>query len=105
MNAPLQVRGHNGTVTYDGQFVTIARTGFLARATVGKGEKRIPLRHITAVQLKPGLAEGHYNLGIALTEFDRGHLAGRSQPDQLPGPHVRVPGERTEHGQLVQPGS
>ncbi len=48
----LSVKGHNGTVTFDGSTVTITRTGFLARATVGKGEKRIPLRHITAVQFK-----------------------------------------------------
>jgi len=45
--------GHNGQVTFDGHFVTIVRKGFLARATIGKGEKRIPLSSITAVQLKP----------------------------------------------------
>ncbi|WP_353353551.1 DUF4429 domain-containing protein [Intrasporangium sp. DVR] len=38
---------------FDGDFVTIKRTGFLARASVGKGEKRIPLSSITAVQWKP----------------------------------------------------
>jgi hypothetical protein len=48
-------KGHTGTVIFDGQFVTIVRTGALARMTVGKGEKRIPLRSITAVQWKkPG---------------------------------------------------
>lgn len=46
-------RGYNGTITFDGHVVSIVRTGFMARATVGKGEKRIPLRHITAVQMKP----------------------------------------------------
>ncbi len=50
---PLEVRGHNGTVRFDGITVTIARIGFLARASVGKGEKQIPLRAITAVQFKP----------------------------------------------------
>jgi hypothetical protein len=49
----LPVRGRNGTVTFDGATVVIARSGFVARATIGKGEKRIPLRHITAVQFKP----------------------------------------------------
>lgn len=49
----IEVRGHNGTIRFDGQTVTILRTGFLARATVGKGEKHIPLRHITSVQFKP----------------------------------------------------
>lgn len=48
-------KGHSGTVTFDGQFVTISREGILARASHGKGEKRIPLRSISAVQWKePG---------------------------------------------------
>lgn len=49
----MQVKGHNGTVSFYGTFVTITRKGFLARATVGKGEKRIPVGQITAVQFKP----------------------------------------------------
>lgn len=49
----VEVRGHNGTVVLDRDFVTITRTGFLARATLGKGEKRIPVASITAVQWKP----------------------------------------------------
>ena len=49
----MEVKGHNGTVDFDGDFVTIKRTGFLARASIGKGEKRIPLSSITAVQWKP----------------------------------------------------
>jgi hypothetical protein len=48
-----EVKGHNGTVMFDGHFVSIRRTGFLARATVGKGEKRIPVASISAVQFKP----------------------------------------------------
>lgn len=45
--------GHNGTLSFDGRFVTITRKGGLARMTVGKGEKRIPLKSITGVQWKP----------------------------------------------------
>jgi hypothetical protein len=45
--------GHTGQVSFDGVFVTITRKGFRARATVGKGEKRIPLSSIVAVQWKP----------------------------------------------------
>jgi hypothetical protein len=48
-----EVKGKTGTVIFDGNFVTIQRKGFVARATVGKGEKRIPLPSISAVQLKP----------------------------------------------------
>jgi hypothetical protein len=49
----ITARGHNGTVTFDGVFITITRKGFLARVSVGKGEKRIPLASVTAVQWKP----------------------------------------------------
>lgn len=49
----LEVKGYNGTVTFDGRTVMIIRKGFLARASVGKGEKQIPLAHLTAVQFKP----------------------------------------------------
>jgi len=50
---PTEVQGRNGVVSFDGPFVTINRKGFVARATVGKGEKRIPVGSISAVQLKP----------------------------------------------------
>ena len=49
----MEVKGHNGTVTFDGNFVTIVRKGGLARITVGKGDKRIPLHSVTSVQIKP----------------------------------------------------
>lgn len=53
---PVVAKGVNGTVVFDGQAVTIQRTGALARMTVGKGEKRIPVKSITAVQWKPATA-------------------------------------------------
>ena len=49
----MRVKGHTGTISFDGAFVTIERTGLLARASVGKGEKCIPVGQITAVQFKP----------------------------------------------------
>ena len=49
----ISAKGHNGTVYFDGRFVTIKRSGFLARASVGKGEKRIPITSIQAIQWKP----------------------------------------------------
>lgn len=49
----IAAKGHTGTVVFDGAFVTIRRTGALARLSVGKGEKRIPLASITSVQWKP----------------------------------------------------
>ena len=50
---PLQVKGWTGQVAFDGDFVTIDRKGFLARTSIGKGQKRIPLGSISAVQWKP----------------------------------------------------
>ncbi|WP_405580695.1 DUF4429 domain-containing protein [Streptomyces sp. NBC_01092] len=49
----IDVKGHTGQVQFDGQFVTITRTGFGARLTVGKGEKRLHIAQISAVQWKP----------------------------------------------------
>jgi tetratricopeptide (TPR) repeat protein len=49
----VHAKGHNGQVHFDGVYVTITRKGFLARTSVGKGEKRIPLTAISAVQWKP----------------------------------------------------
>ncbi len=49
----IEVKGRNGQVRFDGQHVTIIREGFIARASVGKGEKRLHTSQITAVQWKP----------------------------------------------------
>lgn len=49
----MDAQGHNGHVSFDGQFVTITRIGALARMSVGKGSKSIPVSSITAVQVKP----------------------------------------------------
>lgn len=48
----LEARGTNGTMTFDGVYVTITRTG-MARLTLGKGDKRIPVFSISSVQWKP----------------------------------------------------
>lgn len=53
MSDAIEVKGYNGTVIFDGRSITILRKGFLARSTIGKGEKQIPLAHVTAVQFKP----------------------------------------------------
>lgn len=51
----LEAKGTNGQVHFDGTFVRIKRKGILARGTVGKGEKSIPIGSITSVQWKePG---------------------------------------------------
>jgi hypothetical protein len=51
----LEAKGHNGTLEFNGKMVVIKRTGLLAKLSTGSGEKRIPLKHISAVQWKePG---------------------------------------------------
>ncbi|MFE0794726.1 DUF4429 domain-containing protein [Streptomyces mutabilis] len=49
----IEVKGHNGQIVFDGQYVTITRRGFLARTSVGKGEKRFHISQISSVQWKP----------------------------------------------------
>ena len=49
----MEIKGHTETVLFDRDFISIERKGFLARASVGKGSKRIPLASVTAVQWKP----------------------------------------------------
>lgn len=63
----ITAKGHNGTVTFDGRFVIITREGVLARMTMGKGEKKIPLRSLAAVQWKePGsLVNGYIQFTIS----------------------------------------
>src|SRR6266516_3356853 len=62
----MEVKGHTGTVKFDGRMITIFRKGFLARSSVGKGEKQIPLAHLTAVQFKPAgpLVNGYIQFTI-----------------------------------------
>ena len=48
----ITAKGHTGTVSFDGRMVTISHEGKTARFTHGQGEKRIPLRSVTAVEWK-----------------------------------------------------
>lgn len=61
----ITAKGTNGTLAFDGSFVTITRTG-LARLTIGKGDKRIPLTSIAGVEWKPAgpLAYGFLQISI-----------------------------------------
>ncbi|MFI0718433.1 DUF4429 domain-containing protein [Streptomyces sp. NPDC021224] len=73
----LSAKGTNGTIHFDGQTVTIERTGFSARVLVGGGEKRIPVASITAVQWrKASLATGFIQFTLA------GGVERRSKPGQ-----------------------
>lgn len=61
----IEAAGQGGQMLFDGQYVTITRNGFLARATHGRGDKKIPLTAISAVQWKPaGMTNGFIQLSI-----------------------------------------
>jgi hypothetical protein len=94
----IEAKGHSGTVTFDGQSVIITRESFLARATVGKGRKSIPLDSITAVQWKaagalvngyiqftiPGGNEGRSRMGSATIDAGRDENAVVFTRKQMP---------------------
>lgn len=62
----VSAKGTNGTITFDGRVITIDRKGFIARSTVGKGTKAIPVTNVIAVQWKPaGLTAGAISFTIA----------------------------------------
>jgi hypothetical protein len=52
----LIAKGQNGQLHFDGQYVTIRREGFLARTTIGRGEKRLHVSQITGIQWKSATA-------------------------------------------------
>jgi hypothetical protein len=58
--AALSTKGVNGQVVIDGDWLTIERKGFFGRVGHAKGDRRIPLGSITAVQVRPagGFANG-----------------------------------------------
>jgi hypothetical protein len=51
--ALMEAKGVTGNIVFDGQMVTIKRTGAAARMIHGQGEKSIPVTSIAAVQWKP----------------------------------------------------
>lgn len=52
---PFFVKGYNGQVSFDGDFVTILRKGSIGFLSQGfKGEKQIPITALTSIQLKLG---------------------------------------------------
>jgi hypothetical protein len=59
----LTARGTDGTITFDGQTVTIRRRGLLARMVHGAGDITLPVASLTAVRYKSrGLSRGKLTL-------------------------------------------
>jgi hypothetical protein len=68
-------KGVNGQVTVSGDWMTIGRKGF-GRLGHSKGDRRIPLGSITAVQVRPagGIANGFLRVSIPGSPERRGGL-------------------------------
>lgn len=67
MAIPVSARAGNGSLEFDGAFVTLRRNTLAARVT-GGGTKRIPINQITAVVFQPAkLAPGYIRFVLAGT--------------------------------------
>jgi hypothetical protein len=77
----LEVKGYSGTVTFDGESITITRTG-LGRVTIGKGQIRIPISHVAAVRWKPAgpLVNGYIHFSMP-GSIDKRSRFGRQTHD------------------------
>jgi hypothetical protein len=71
----LFAKGHNGQITISGDWMTIGRKGF-GRVGHSKGDRRIPLATITAVQVRPAgaIANGFLRVTIPGSPDRRGGL-------------------------------
>jgi hypothetical protein len=67
VSGALTLKGVAGQMSVDDHFVTIHRYGANAKMRHGlKGDKRIPLKNVTAVQVKtPGLTYGYIQLSLS----------------------------------------
>ena len=66
VRSTMEAKGRNGTVGFDGALVSIVRSGFIARTTTGKGEKRLPIGQISAVQVKPASSLVHGYISFSM---------------------------------------
>lgn len=51
---PMHAKGYNGTLDFDGEWLTITRSGFVARLFTDGGTQRLHISQVTAVTHKPG---------------------------------------------------
>jgi len=77
----MHAEGVNGQVDFDGGMVTISRAGLMARGTVGKGEKRIPVKSIQAVEWKPASSLVRGFIQFSLGGSDASSRVGKRTQD------------------------
>lgn len=82
----ISAKARSGQMSFDGQFVTITREGFMAKSLHGSGggTKSIPVRSIGAVQFKPAtsMVHGYIQLSISgenAKGFRGGSISGISR--------------------------
>jgi hypothetical protein len=67
----LEVKGYTGTVVFDGQSITIIRSGVGRVTGGGRGQIRIPVSNVTAVMWKPAgpMLNGYIHFSIPGTNM------------------------------------
>jgi hypothetical protein len=79
----IHARGVNGQITINGDWLTIERKGFFGRVGHSKGDRRIPLASITAVQVRPAgsVANGFIRFTVPGSPELRGGLQNASKDE------------------------
>jgi Domain of unknown function (DUF4429)/Short C-terminal domain len=81
--AEKQIKGVNGQIMIEGDWLTIERKGFFGRVGHSKGDRRIPLASITAVQVRPAgsFANGFIRFTVPGSPELRGGLQNASKDE------------------------
>lgn len=77
-----EARGTDGTVTFDGEWLTIQRRGFMSLTKGGRGDTRLNVGQISGVDMKQaGLTAGRFQiLAAGAVQRGAGLRASRSDP-------------------------
>jgi hypothetical protein len=83
IDGAITLKGVGGQLAVDEHFVTLHRKGGLAKMNHGlKGEKRIPLKNIIAVQMKkPGMTNGYIQFTISGGHESKAGVFGATQDE------------------------
>lgn len=83
ISGTLTLKGVGGQLAVDESWITIHRKGTLAKVNQGlKGEKRIPLKNIIAVQIKkPGMTNGYIQFTISGGNESRGGVMSATKDE------------------------
>lgn len=79
----ITAKGANGQLSFDGFWVEITRRGFVARVSVGKGDKRFPITSVTAIRFRPAtmVTKGFVQFSLLGDTTTKGNI-GELQEDE-----------------------